>query len=128
MAMCLSTYSTTSLEDVIAQGTGNPYAMQVSFFSDAAVTHQLIKRAESKLTCGHEYRKDTDLQLEAGYKALFVSVDLPVLGNRISEKRNSFCFPPHLTFPNIHDESEDLMKYYGAGYGTASLVRWGLEC
>ncbi|GAB1213446.1 hypothetical protein ATERTT37_002595 [Aspergillus terreus] len=69
--MCLSAYSTTSLEDVIAEGAGNPYAMQVSFFQDREVTRRLIQRAE-----------------EAGYKALFVSVDLPVLGNRLNEKRN----------------------------------------
>ncbi|KAL5362533.1 FMN-dependent dehydrogenase family protein [Aspergillus floccosus] len=103
--MCLSTYSTTSLEDVIAEGTGNPYAMQVSFFQDREVTRSLIRRAE-----------------KAGYKALFVSVDLPVLGNRLSEKRNRFCFPPHLTFPNIQCESDDLMKYYGVGYD--STLTW----
>lgn len=46
--MCLSTWSTTPLEDVIAQGAGNPYAMQVSFFADLAVTERIIRRAESK--------------------------------------------------------------------------------
>lgn len=45
--MCLSTYSTMSLEDVIAEEAGNPYAMQVSFFQDKEVTRQLIQRAES---------------------------------------------------------------------------------
>ncbi|KAL4893153.1 FMN-dependent dehydrogenase family protein [Aspergillus ambiguus] len=103
--MCLSTYSTTSLEDVISHGMGNPYAMQVSFFDDADVTHQLIKRAE-----------------RAGYKALFVSVDLPVLGYRLNEKRSKFRFPPHLTFPNIQQESDDPMKHYGAGYD--STLTW----
>ncbi|KAF9893682.1 Hydroxyacid oxidase 1 [Aspergillus nanangensis] len=103
--MCLSTYSTTSLEDVITQGTENPYAMQVSFFNEAGVTESLIRRAE-----------------KAGYKALFVSVDLPVLGNRVSEKRNNFKFPSHLVFPNIHKESEDPMKHYGAGYD--STLTW----
>lgn len=46
--MCLSTWSTTPLEDVIAQGAGNPYAMQVSFFADLAVTQRIIRRAESE--------------------------------------------------------------------------------
>ena len=59
-------------------------------------------------------------QTEAGYKALFVSVDLPVLGNRINEVRNNFSFPPHLTFPNIQDGHADLMGVYGAGYGKLS--------
>lgn len=49
IAMCLSTWSTTSPEEVIAQGSGNPYAMQVSFFKDIEVTRCIIKRAEG--TC-----------------------------------------------------------------------------
>jgi (S)-2-hydroxy-acid oxidase len=38
---------------------------------------------------------------EAGYKALFLSVDVPVLGRRLNEMRNNFTLPEHLTFPNI---------------------------
>lgn len=53
----------------------------------------------------------------AGYKALFVSVDLPVLGNRVSEARMKFSFPSHITFPNIQEGEGDLMAIYGAGYG-----------
>lgn len=49
IAMCLSTWSTTSPEEVIAQSSGNPYAMQVSFFKDIEVTRRIIQRAES--TC-----------------------------------------------------------------------------
>lgn len=49
LPMCLSTWSTTALEDVIAQGFGNPYAMQVSFFKDHSIAERIIKRAESKL-------------------------------------------------------------------------------
>lgn len=35
------------MEDVIAQGAGNPYAMQVSFFKDHRITEGIIRRAES---------------------------------------------------------------------------------
>lgn len=45
-----------------------------------------------------------------------------MLGNRLGEKRNKFCFPPHLSFPNIQCESDSLMKYYGAGYGASICV------
>ena len=46
--MALSSYSTTSLEDVIAQGTGNPYMMQMCIVKDRNITMQLLKRAESE--------------------------------------------------------------------------------
>jgi (S)-2-hydroxy-acid oxidase len=46
--MVLSSYSTTPLEDVIAQGTGNPYMMQMCIVKERNITVQLLKRAESK--------------------------------------------------------------------------------
>jgi (S)-2-hydroxy-acid oxidase len=45
--MCLSTWSTSSLEEVIAQGQGNPYVMQISFFRDRKITERIIRQAES---------------------------------------------------------------------------------
>lgn len=43
-----------------------------------------------------------------GYKAIFMSVDVPVLGRRLNEFRNDFTLPEQLAFPNIlstgHDE------------------------
>lgn len=38
---------------------------------------------------------------EAGYKAVFVSVDVPVLGRRLNEMRNNFILPEEMEFPNI---------------------------
>lgn len=52
IAMCLSSYSTTSLEDVIAASTGNPYMMQMCVVKDRSITLQLLKRAEGKDTIG----------------------------------------------------------------------------
>ena len=46
--MGLSTYSTVSLEEVIAQGSGNPYAFQLSIVKDRNTTLEWIRRAESK--------------------------------------------------------------------------------
>lgn len=37
----------------------------------------------------------------AGYKAIFVSVDVPVLGRRLNEMRNSFTLPEEMQFPNL---------------------------
>ena len=47
VAMCLSSYSTTSLEDVIKEGSGNPYAVQACVVKDRNITEQLLRRAES---------------------------------------------------------------------------------
>ncbi|OBT84467.1 hypothetical protein VE02_06428 [Pseudogymnoascus sp. 03VT05] len=84
ISMCLSSYATTSLERVIAESKGNPYMMQMCVVKDRNITLQLLKRAES-----------------AGYKALFLSVDVPALGRRLNEMRNNFTLPESLTFPNI---------------------------
>lgn len=46
--MGLSTYSTTSMEDVIHAGTGNPYAMQISITTGLEHCERLIKRAEGE--------------------------------------------------------------------------------
>lgn len=48
LAMGLSSYSTESLEDVIAQGGDNPYAMQLCVLRDRKVVEQLIRRAERR--------------------------------------------------------------------------------
>ncbi|KAH0042784.1 FMN-dependent dehydrogenase, partial [Aureobasidium melanogenum] len=84
ICMGLSSYSTISLEDVAAQGEGNPYFVQICVLKDRRTTLQLLKRAE-----------------KAGYKAVFVSVDVPVLGRRLNEMRNNFILPEEMEFPNI---------------------------
>lgn len=43
----------------------------------------------------------SDIIIAAGYRAIFVSVDVPVLGRRLNEMRNDFSLPEDLTFPNI---------------------------
>ncbi|PWY92977.1 FMN-dependent dehydrogenase family protein [Aspergillus sclerotioniger CBS 115572] len=105
--MCLSSWATTGIEEVISNGSGNPYAMQVSFFRDVEITRRIIKKAE-----------------EAGYKALFVSVDLPVLGNRLNESRNNFNFPSDMRFPVLADGIEELglKSTYERGYDPT--IRW----
>lgn len=88
--MCLSSYSNTTLEDVGLLGNGNPYMMQMCIVKDRDVTLQLVNRAAA-----------------AGYKAIFVSVDCPVLGRRLNEMRNNFTLPEDLAFPNILSNGSD---------------------
>ncbi|PYH30907.1 alpha-hydroxy acid oxidase [Aspergillus neoniger CBS 115656] len=90
ICMGLSSYSTTSMEDVASQGCGNPYAMQMCVLKDRSLTLQLLERAE-----------------KAGYKALFLSVDVPVLGKRLNEYRNDYQLPQDMEYPNILSNGSD---------------------
>lgn len=56
--MGLSNYSTIALEDVIAQGKGNPYAMQMSLLKNKDAMARMIKRAEGELP-DHSILRDT---------------------------------------------------------------------
>ncbi|RJE26398.1 S-2-hydroxy-acid oxidase [Aspergillus sclerotialis] len=88
--MGLSTYSTVSLEDVRREGGANPYAFQLSIVKDRTVSLSWIKRAEA-----------------AGYKALFITVDAPVLGRRLNEKSGKkFELPEHLSLPNLEPPAD----------------------
>ncbi|KAK5451860.1 hypothetical protein LTS15_007583 [Exophiala xenobiotica] len=91
VAMGLSAYSTDSLEDVIKQGEGktNPYAMQVSLLKDKKLTLRLLERAE-----------------KAGFKAILLTVDAPLLGRRLNEFRNGFGMPKGMTYPNIDPDMD----------------------
>lgn len=106
--MALSSYATTSLEDVIAQGTGNPYMMQMCIVKDRNITMQLLKRAESKWLASYNSDLcDANLIEGAGYRALFLSVDVPVLGRRLGEMRSNFTLPKGMSFPNLLSEGQD---------------------
>ena len=54
---------------------------------------------------------------ESGYKAVFVSVDVPVLGRRLNEMRNNFILPEEMEFPNILSNGKD--EFSGENEATA---------
>ncbi|KKY20024.1 putative flavin-containing amine [Phaeomoniella chlamydospora] len=89
--MGLSAYATESCEDVISQGGDNPYIIQINFLEKREIMSELLSRAETRVS-GH---------VEAGYKAVFLTVDVPVFGIRMNEYRNSFGLPKGLTWPNL---------------------------
>ncbi|KAL4770558.1 FMN-dependent dehydrogenase-domain-containing protein [Aspergillus nidulans var. acristatus] len=100
--MGLSCYSTMNLEDVIAHAQGNPYAMQLSLLKNKEAMIQMVKRAEA-----------------AGFKALFLTIDVPYLGRRLNEFRNNFNMPRGMEYPNLFpglgvsklDDGNELMDY-----------------
>ncbi|CAI7667003.1 hypothetical protein PCG10_001898 [Penicillium crustosum] len=100
--MGLSNYSTKELEKVIAHSTGNPYVMQMSLLKNKKAMIQMIKRAEA-----------------AGFKALFLTLDVPYLGRRLNEYRNKFAVPEGMEYPNLFpgvdvtnlEDGDDSMAY-----------------
>lgn len=82
--MTLSSWSTTALEDVASAAPSGYRWFQLYVYKDRKVTASLVKRAEA-----------------AGYKALAVTVDTPVLGRREADVRNRFKLPDHLTMGNF---------------------------
>lgn len=88
VGMVLSTLSTQSMEDVAdayhPQSANSPLWFQLYIHRDRGLTRALVERA-----CA------------AGYNALCVTVDAPVLGRRERDARNQFTLPPGLQLANI---------------------------
>ena len=107
IAMGLSAWSTCLMEDVIAQGTGNPYAVQVTLLNDRTIAMKMLKRAESKFFLPVTIvLEEADKNTGNGFKAILLTVDGVVLGKRLNEFRNSFALPEGLTFPNIESKAD----------------------
>ena len=96
--MVASTLATTSIEDIAAVG-GAPLWLQLYVFRDRSLTEDLVRRAA-----------------EAGCRAICLTVDVPVQGNREHDVRNRFSlegrgemanFTGHLQsdLPEVSDDS-----------------------
>jgi (S)-2-hydroxy-acid oxidase len=91
IVMGLSSFSTTSLEDVKGALGNHPGALQLYLFEERTQSQKLIQRAK-----------------KAGYKAVMLTVDTPVLGRRNLEIRNQFKLPKHLKVANFNrDENSN---------------------
>ncbi|MBI3791805.1 MAG: alpha-hydroxy-acid oxidizing protein [Gemmatimonadetes bacterium] len=83
VAQVLSTMASESLEDV-ARATPGPKWFQLYCYKERALTVDLVRRAEA-----------------AGYRALCLTVDVPVLGRREREVRAGFHAPPGIQIANL---------------------------
>lgn len=82
---CVSTLSTTALEDVAkAAGARGVLWFQVYVHRDRELTRDLVMRAKA-----------------AGYEALVLTIDAPVWAIRERDRRNKFSLPPPLTLANF---------------------------
>lgn len=106
VVMGLSSFATTTLEDVAAASAGAvPHVLQLYLFEERDHSRKLIARAK-----------------KAGYKAVFLTVDTPMLGRRNLEIRNQFKLPKHLKIANFaedasSDASSSVLDSTGAGQG-----------
>jgi L-lactate dehydrogenase (cytochrome) len=82
---CLSTMSICSIEDV-REVTKAPFWFQLYVFRDRGFSESVIERAKA-----------------AGCSALFVTVDLPLRGQRHCDIKNGLEVPPRLTARNAFD-------------------------
>jgi len=80
----LSTMGTTSVEDVVAASPGGRHWFQLYLWTDRERSMELVSRAD-----------------RAGYDTLVVTVDVPVAGARLRDKRNGMSIPPALTAKTI---------------------------
>jgi 4-hydroxymandelate oxidase len=88
--MTLSSISTVRMEDVSESQPGAPRWFQLYCYSDRAVTEMLVKRAHA-----------------AGYTAIVVTVDVPLLGRRERDFRNVFALPEGVSFANFEFPKTD---------------------
>ncbi|VUC26258.1 unnamed protein product [Clonostachys rosea] len=88
VALGLSSFSTTTLEDVGSASGNVPNVLQLYLFEERSHSIKMIQRAKA-----------------AGYKAIVLTVDTPLLGRRNLEIRNQFRLPRHLKAANFASES-----------------------
>ena len=79
---CLSTSASRTIEEVAAAAPDAERWFQLYFTESLGMTRDLVVRAT-----------------ETGYRALVVTVDLPVLGYRDRDRRSRFVIPPRANVP-----------------------------
>lgn len=106
----MSTLATTTLEEVAAASTA-PKWFQLYVHKDRGFTQALLERAEN-----------------AGFQAILLTVDAPILGRRLADERNGFALPEGLTMANLvgtappsatAEERSALAKYVAARHDAA---------
>ncbi len=98
--MGLSSFSTSTLEEVASAQGNNTHVLQLYLFEEREYSRKLIARAKA-----------------AGYKAVFLTVDTPMLGRRNLEIRNEFKLPKPYIIANFpQDPSSDASQTVMDGF------------
>ena len=93
--MSVSNYASSTLAEIAKAGKGAPQWFQLYLSKDNDFNKRLVRQAE-----------------DLGYRAIILTVDAPVGGNRVADVRNNFKFP--LPLPNVAPKSG---KTQGQGIG-----------
>lgn len=86
--MAISNYASSTLRDIAVAGGCAPQWFQLYLSKDDAFNREIVKQAE-----------------KLGMRAIVLTVDAPVGGNRFRDARNNFKFP--LELPNVAKKSGD---------------------
>lgn len=81
---CLSTLGTTSIETVKEANPGGRNWFQLYVMKQRDISYGLVERAA-----------------KAGFDTIFFTVDAPVAGARLRDKRNGFSIPPQLSLRTV---------------------------
>jgi len=100
----VSTAGTYSLEQIAQAAPEGMRWFQLYCYRDRAVTRSLIDRA-----------------VAAGYRALCLTVDAPLVGRRDRDTRNCFALPPGMTWKNLESVGLDQMQARSDG---SALVQY----
>lgn len=84
----LSTLGTTTIEDVRAANPGGRNWFQLYVMRQREISYGLVERAA-----------------QAGFDTLFFTVDTPVAGARLRDKRNGFSIPPQISLGTVANAS-----------------------
>ena len=87
--MSLSTYSTSTIEEVASAGNGAPQWFQLYMSKDDHFNKYIVETAEKN-----------------GAKAIIITADATVGGNREADIRNNFTFPLFSIFNFLNSSSE----------------------
>lgn len=82
----VSNYASSTLAEIAAAGNGAPQWFQLYLSKDDEFNREIIHQAE-----------------DLGYRAIILTVDAPVGGNRLRDLKNNFKFP--LALPNVAQKS-----------------------
>ncbi|XP_067626556.1 uncharacterized protein [Eurosta solidaginis] len=80
----LSTLSTMSIEEVASVAPNTNKWFQLYVYKDRSLTEKMVRRAE-----------------EASFKAIVLTIDAPIFGQRRSDIRNGFSLPSNLRLANF---------------------------
>jgi 4-hydroxymandelate oxidase len=105
--MVLSTLATKSMEDVASVRNQTPQWFQLYVHRDRTLTRALVERAHA-----------------AGFQALCLTVDAPVLGKREKDRHNQFVLPPGMELANLSTLTDLEIPYKS---GESGLFAYFLE-